>query len=229
MILLINSQNHHLYADLLDDMFRVRADVFKKRLNWDVTVENDREIDMFDKADPTYVVSVCEMTGAFQGSVRLLPTMGPNMLRDVFPQLLDGDQIVSDSKIWESSRFSINANQPQMRCRKGAARFIHKTTVELLLGIIECAQLYDITQIVSVYDARMVRVFRQIGCDATPVGTPKMIGEIMTHAGIFETTEDSWAKIASSADITERVVGGELPLAIAFTQAILPSFEDLIY
>lgn len=227
MILLINSKNCHLYTDLLDDMFRVRADVFKKRLNWDVTVENDREIDVFDRADVTYVVSVSEMTGAFQGSVRLLPTTGPNMLRDVFPQLLDGGPMVADERIWESSRFSINADQPQMRCRKGAAKFIHKTTVELLLGLIECGQRYGVKQIVSVYDARMVRVFRQIGCDAMPVGTPKVIGEILTHAGIFETTNESWSKIASSADITEPVVGDELPLPIAFTQATLPSFGDL--
>ncbi len=227
MIFLINSENRHLYADLLDDMFRVRADVFKKRLNWDVTVEDGREIDVFDKCDPAYIVSVSEVTGAFQGSVRLLPTTGPNMLRDVFPQLLDGGQMIADDKIWESSRFSINADQPQMRCRKGAAKFIHKTTVELLLGIIECAQRNDVKQIVSVYDARMGRVFRQIGCDAIPVGTAKMIGEIMTHAGIFETTDQSWRKIASYAEITKPVVGDELPLAIAFTQSILPSFEDL--
>ena len=45
----------------------------------------------FDDANPLYLVSVDPDTEEYWGSLRLLPTTGPNMLRDVFPQLLDGD------------------------------------------------------------------------------------------------------------------------------------------
>jgi acyl homoserine lactone synthase len=202
MIILINDENRHLYPEYLDDMFQVRADVFKTRLDWDVVVENGREIDRFDDVNPTYVVSLCEETGEFQGAVRLLPTMGPNMLRDVFAQLLDGGEHVAHPGIWESSRFSIRTDLP----RVVAGKFIHEVTIELLLGIIECAQRNGIYEIVSVYDARMVRIFRQIGCDAYTVGTPQRIGGVMTHAGLFPTTDAFWRKLAAAADIKHRVI-----------------------
>lgn len=206
MIILINNQNRHLYSDLIDDMFKVRADVFHKRLNWDVIVRDDREIDIFDSLDPTYVVSVCDEAGAFQGSVRLLPTTGPNMLRDVFPTLLNGGPNIEGNGIWESSRFSIKADQPFNNCAKSAARFTHRTTIELLLGIIEFAQENGIDQIVSVFDARMKRLFRRIGCTSTAVGVPAQIGRVMTHAGMFETTDALWNALARTTDITDFVV-----------------------
>lgn len=206
MIYLINDTNRHLFSDLLDEMFRTRADVFKTRLDWDVVVTDGREIDRFDDLNPTYVVSVCDETGAFQGSVRLLPTTGPNMLNDVFSDLLDGGAPVAHPKIWESSRFSIRTNLPRHTDRATGSSLIHKVTVELLLGIIECAQRNKIEQIVSVYDARMLRVFRQIGCDADPVGTVLRIGSVMTHAGLFPTTDAFWDRLARTADITDPVV-----------------------
>jgi len=54
----------YLYADQLDEfpqlrdtMFRDRADQFKTRLNWDVSVdENGFERDEFDDLNPLYVI-----------------------------------------------------------------------------------------------------------------------------------------------------------------------------
>lgn len=206
MIILINDENRYLFPEYLDEMFQVRADVFKTRLGWDVVVENGKEIDCFDDENPTYVVSVCEETGEFRGAVRLLPTMGPNMVRDVFPQLLNPGETVAHPRIWESSRFAIRSDLPNFGRRVGAGKIVHEVTVELLLGIIECAQRNGIEEIVSVYDARMVRVFRQIGCDARTIGKPQWIGGVMSYAGMFPTTEAFWNKLAATADIRHRVV-----------------------
>jgi acyl homoserine lactone synthase len=206
MIILINDENRLLYPEYLDEMFQIRADVFKTRLGWDVSVNNGREIDRFDEEGPTYVVSICEETGEFRGAVRLLPTLGPNMLRDVFPQLLNPNETVAHSRIWESSRFAIRSNLPCYGRRAGAGKIIHEVTVELLLGIIECAQRNQVNEIVSVYDARMARVFRQIGCEAKTIGTPQWIGGVMSYAGLFPTTDSFWNKLAASADIKHRVV-----------------------
>ncbi len=72
-------------------MFRNRAETFAERLGWEVVVKAGRERDAFDDANPLYLVSVDPVTEEYWGSLRLLPTTGPNMLRDVFPHLLDGD------------------------------------------------------------------------------------------------------------------------------------------
>ena len=70
-------------------MHRLRYRVFKERLDWDVQVSGDMEIDEFDALHPAYLLQRAT-DGRIQGCVRLLPSTGPTMLRDTFPVLLDG-------------------------------------------------------------------------------------------------------------------------------------------
>ena len=81
-----------LGAPLLDSMYRLRAQVFRQRLGWDVRVEDGREHDWFDLIGPYYLVAHDGAQNAL-GCCRLLPSVGPNMLRDVFPSLLDGGPV----------------------------------------------------------------------------------------------------------------------------------------
>ncbi len=93
MIFTIESADQDKYPELFDEMFRMRAEVFSGRLGWDVKVENGREIDRFDAEDPLYLLSLDERSGQLRGAVRLLPTTGPNMLRDVFSVLMPGGAV----------------------------------------------------------------------------------------------------------------------------------------
>ena len=153
-------------------MFRNRAETFSDRLGWEVVVKDGYERDRFDDANPLYLVSVDPDTEEYWGSLRLLPTTGPNMLRDVFPQLLDGDFIES-ATIWESSRICATTapGQPD-RGRSG----VNYVLSELILGIGEVAVAAGLTQIVSVFDARIFRVLRAAGCNPQIIGTPQRIG-----------------------------------------------------
>jgi acyl homoserine lactone synthase len=96
----------------MDAMFRNRAETFSERLGWDVVVRDGLERDRFDDENPLYLVSVDPHTGEYWGSLRLLPTTGPNMLRDIFAQLLVGDFIES-ATIWESSRICATTSPEQ--------------------------------------------------------------------------------------------------------------------
>ena len=87
MIKLIQGSQSHENPDLIDQMFRLRAKAFADRLNWDVKVIDGQERDRFDDCDPLYILSL-NPAGRVAGSARLLQTTGPNMLADVFPQLL---------------------------------------------------------------------------------------------------------------------------------------------
>ena len=89
MLKLIQGDCASSYPQEVDAMFRARAKTFADRLGWDVVVRNGWERDRFDDENPLYLVSVNPDTGEYWGSLRLLPTTGPNMLRDVFPQLLE--------------------------------------------------------------------------------------------------------------------------------------------
>ena len=90
MIVCVNGSERDLHMDLVQEMYRQRARVFKDRMGWDVEVRDGMEIDKFDEENPLYLISVDEGSGRLRGSLRLLPTTGPNMLRDVFPQLTHG-------------------------------------------------------------------------------------------------------------------------------------------
>src|ERR1700716_3981750 len=88
----------------LEGMFRLRHEVFKERLAWEVGSQNGRERDMFDDLDPVYIV--CEEGNDVLGSWRLLPTTKPYMLKDVFPELLYGMPAPEAPDVWEISRFA---------------------------------------------------------------------------------------------------------------------------
>jgi N-acyl-L-homoserine lactone synthetase len=202
MLKLIEGSYASFFPNEIDAMFRNRAETFSDRLGWDVVVQDGYERDIFDDANPLYLVSVDPDTEEYWGSLRLLPTTGPNMLRDVFPQLLDGDYIES-ATIWESSRIcaAAVAGQPQ----RSRSRVNHVLS-ELILGIGEVAVAAGLTQIVSVFDARIFRVLKAAGCNLEVIGTPQRIDGVMCYAGLFDTGEGPLQAFRAVAGIEESVL-----------------------
>ncbi|MGK6315609.1 acyl-homoserine-lactone synthase [Neorhizobium sp. DT-125] len=206
MIRVVEGHRRVQHASMVDEMYRIRAAVFNDRLGWDVTVTNGREIDRFDDENPLYLISLDENTGRVQGSLRLLPTTGPNMLRDVFPVLLPPDQVVESPLIWESSRFSINPDIPHRVAGGAPNGLLNQVTIELLCGIVEICQLAGIRFVVSVYDARMARIFKAADCPAEVIGTPTRIGKVMTYAGLFEISDDMRRRLGRAGDLSSPVL-----------------------
>ncbi|WP_202331045.1 acyl-homoserine-lactone synthase [Mesorhizobium sp. L-8-3] len=205
MIITIEGVDRDSHPTVIDAMFRMRAAVFAARLEWDVTVTNGWEIDRFDAEDPLYLLSVDEQTGALQGAVRLLPTTGPNMLRDVFATLVPGGAPESPL-IWESSRFAINPALVVGHTRQDANQVVNTTTVELLCGLVEAAQLAGVEHIVSVFDARMARIFRAVDCPYEIIGAPTRIDKTMTYAGLFEISDAMRHRLGDKAGLHEPVL-----------------------
>ncbi len=205
MILAIEGVDRHLHPALFEQMFRMRAAVFADRLGWDVTVVDGREVDQFDAEDPLYLLCVDEVTEQLRGAVRLLPTTGPNMLRDVFSVLVPNGMVESPL-IWESSRFAINPALGGGAARYDANQVVNCTTIELLCGLVEAAQLAGVEHIVSVFDARMARIFRTIDCPYDVVGSPTRVGRTMTYAGLFEISDAMRRRLGTNAGLHKPVL-----------------------
>src|SRR5271157_5250863 len=186
MLKLIEGAYASRFPKEMDAMLRNRAEIFSERLGWDVVVTDGYERDAFDDLNPLYLVSVDPVTEQYWGSLRLLPTTGPNMLRDVFPFLLDEGQVVESATIWESSRICALSVEGQPE-RSG--RGVNFVLGELLVGIGEVAILAGLTQIVSVFDARIFRVLKAAGCNPQIIGTPQRIGGTMSYAALFDIGE----------------------------------------
>lgn len=203
MIKIIESHDRSANALYIDQMHRMRARVFADRLGWDVSVRDGKEVDRFDDEDPAYLLAIDDHTGTLNGAVRLLPTTGPNMLRDVFSELVPEGAPESPG-IWESSRFAINPDIAKSGAGD-ANHVVNRVTIELLCGIVEVCQHSGIEQVVSVFDARMARIFRTIDCQFTSIGLPKRIGSVMTYAGLFEMSDQMWARLSRAGNIEGRV------------------------
>lgn len=201
MIRIVQSKNKEKYSQEMDQMHKLRASVFSDRLGWEVEVIDGWEIDAFDALDPLYLISLDDL-GQVRGTLRLLPTTGPNMLRDVFHCLLPDGLVIESSRIWESSRFSVDLAHPAER----SANRLNRVTGELLAGIVEVGMLAGLTHVVSVYDARMARVLKHAGCPADLVGEPQRIGGVMTYAGLFATDEEMLARIRAAAGLEGSVL-----------------------
>jgi N-acyl-L-homoserine lactone synthetase len=206
MLKVIEGTRSSLFPREMDAMFRNRASVFSERLGWEVVVKDGRERDVFDNENPVYLISVDPCSGAYWGSLRLLPTTGPNMLRDVFPCLLGKDEFIESATIWESSRICAVAAEGQPERSKNG---VNLALGELLAGIGEVAIIAGLTQIVSVFDARIFRVLRAAGCNPQIIGKPRRIGDTMSYAGLFDTGEGPLQSIRDAVGIEGSVLAPE--------------------
>ena len=172
----------------------------------------DANATTFDDANPLYLVSIDPLTREYRGSVRLLPTTGPNMLRDVFPFLLGEDEFVESPTIWEISRICTAAweRQPE-RSTSG----FNPALGELIVGIVEVGLMAGLTQIVAVFDARIYRVVKAAGCNPQLIGRPQRIGDTMSYVGVFDTGNSPLAAIRRAVGIDGSVIAPVTPELIA--------------
>ena len=125
------------------------------------------------------------------------------MLRDVFPFLLDDGDVIESGAIWESSRICVISKEGQQE-REGGG--VNHVLVELLAGIGEVAALAGLTQIVSVFDARIFRVLKAARCKPKLIGTPRRIGETMSYAGLFDAGEEFQQNARAQLGIEQSVL-----------------------
>jgi acyl homoserine lactone synthase len=174
-IIIGRAGEHGLGATLLDSMYRLRCEVFHQRLRWDVRVENGREHDWFDLIGPHYLVAHDGAATAL-GCCRLLPSQGPNMLRDIFPGLLDGAPAPAGPDIWEVSRFAIS-----QRCAGDGFGF-GEVPASMLADMFRFAAAHGVRDLVGVTSAPIERMLRHLGLRIERLGHAQRIGEVMSLA-----------------------------------------------
>lgn len=206
MIVLVHGSERAQHCGLMDQMHELRARVFKDRLGWAVSVENGRERDRFDDNWTLYILSVTA-EGKVVGCLRALQTTGPHMLSDVFSNLLPPGHLIRSPLVWESTRFCVDTEYAKDRTTNELSRI----TGELVAGLGDAAVASGIEHIVSVYDLRMERILRRIGCDVERLAPPKDFGGILTIAGLFEVNETVVARVRRISGLPELTVEPESP------------------
>lgn len=150
------------------EMHRLRAKIFKEKMGWEVPIMSGMEIDGYDALDPYYLM-IREPEKGLCGCWRALPTEGPYMLKDTFPELLHGHSAPENPKIWELSRFAIEAEGPQGFGFSGIS-------LEAGREIVRFGDKMGIEHCVTVTTASIERMMRRAGLAVTRFGPPIRIG-----------------------------------------------------
>jgi acyl homoserine lactone synthase len=176
MIRIVTKDNAGRYVGNLYQMHCLRKKVFKDRLGWDVTVDGEFEVDEYDGLRPNYLLSI-DKHGTVNGCVRLLPTTGPNMLRDLFPSFVAKAAVPCGESVWEASRFAVSSSEAR------AEAGISQTTYDLLIGVLRFGLFSRISTITCVVDVRMERILRRVGWQLERLGPARRIGSTIAMAG----------------------------------------------
>ncbi len=187
---------HYLYGDeltrhptLKNTMFQDRRTQFSERLGWDVTINDyGEERDEYDAMNPLYVIWELP-DGTHGGSMRALPTTGRCMVNDHFEEVAGG--AIQSPLIWESTRFCISPKMDSDAIRMSAA---------LMLGGCEIGLSFGLKHAVGVFDARMVRIYRNLGWSPEILGSSG-VGRSKVSVGLWGFSEDIRLRLAAKANV----------------------------
>lgn len=162
------AQRNHFNRNDLQALHVLRAKVFRDRMGWDVPVLAGMEIDGYDALEPHYMV-IRDEANKVCGCWRMMPTEGPYMLKDTFPELLHGAAAPQDKRIWELSRFAIET--------EGDSQYgFAERALVAMRAIVQFADEHDIDKYVTVTTTAVERLLRHAGVETTRMGPPLRIG-----------------------------------------------------
>lgn len=156
----------------VNELASYRHRVFVERLGWQLDCENSLEFDQFDHDDTLYLAARGEH-GQINGCARLLPTTGPYLLGDVFPELLNGLPLPSRSDVWELSRFA--AVDLDQEGGKAAGQFSSPVAVALLKASLKLAAEKGAKHLIAVTHLGVERLLHRAGFQVHRAGPPKVV------------------------------------------------------
>jgi N-acyl-L-homoserine lactone synthetase len=205
MIVVIEPYNAHEYSHLLDEMFRLRARVFRDRLRWDVQVADEKERDKYDDEGPVYIIYADDESLKVKGSLRLLPTTGPTVLADIFSDTLPDAVHLSAPTIWECTRFCL---EDGILSRTNREELLIASAV-LIAALGDVAIAAGIESIVGNFDSTMLRLYRRIGCEVEVLGSTQRYGRPV-YLGLFPISEPILRKVKGRLKKAQSVMAGSV-------------------
>ncbi|TVZ37751.1 acyl homoserine lactone synthase [Alteromonadaceae bacterium 2753L.S.0a.02] len=151
-------------SSVVEEIYKLRHETFVERLEWEVNSENGAEKDQFD-TDNAINIAVSGYDDQLQGCWRALPTTGEYMLKDVFPELLQGEEAPQEPEVWEISRFAVRKGTSSV-----AKGFNAQVTVAMVKSFWDFAIENNVRAYVAVTTVACERMLRQLGVTLRRMG-----------------------------------------------------------
>ncbi len=194
-------------APAFDLMLEDRKRLFVDLLGWNIAPADGRyEVDQFDGDRVAYLVAH-DHDEPHLGSMRLLPSTGPHILADLFPDLCDG-AIPRGPETYEITRLCLPA-------RHGARRRL-AIRHRLISAMVDHALATGITRMTGVVEASFLEQVLVMGWRAVPLGRPQRIGGALLGAFLIEIDRSTPERLAANGIYT---VGALRPRAMTVRAA----------
>lgn len=189
MIFMVNASNRMRFAADLLQMHRHRKIVFVDGLGWNIPVIDDFEIDRYDHPDTIYLLAKRDIQGPVLASARLLRTVKPHLMIDLFLAACSG-RAPCGPAIWEASRFCPSPDLPTRRERV-------LLFGEIVCGVIETALAHNVKQVTYSANSTLLPLAMACGWDARALGPTLPDGEDELTAIIADITEQGLHRVRS--------------------------------
>jgi acyl-homoserine lactone synthase len=188
----ISRDNRHLYSDILEDYFRLRYKIYVLERKWMALDRPDkREIDQFDTDETVYLLGL-EGRSIIAG-MRLVPTMMPTLLSDLFPRLsIDGP--VRRADVYELSRIFVIPSRRGEHAGPRVEAMIRAATMEYGLSM-------GLSAFTIVLETWWLPRLLDQGWNARPLGLPIDVDSMSTVAVQVEITEQAWIQSCGGRSI----------------------------
>ncbi len=182
MVHLVDTSTESGSDAVFQSMFAARKRVFIDLLKWDLPVLAGRyEVDAFDNEHARYLI-LTDSEHNHLASARLLPTIRPHILGDIFPSLCASPPPRGPG-IWEITRFLLD------RSLRAAERRILRN--HLVTAIAEHALRSGIRKYTGVAEMAWLQQILSFGWECRPLGLPLFHGHSTLGALEIDITPET--------------------------------------
>jgi len=215
MIYIIDKRNRQGFRIQIDEMYRIRHDIYVGRRGWKALARPDgRDVDQFDTDDTVYLLGLDECGRVIAG-LRLNPTTGPHLIRDVFPHTVTETGIPIGDHIYEFTRWFVVKERVSPEENRRVAG-------ELLVAMLEYGKSIGLTHISLCCDSFFWKTMQEMRWDVRRLGPVTRYAEGKCIAVLFDVSDNMIANTRQVRAVTSGVIiyaAAALPLDDTFKVA----------
>lgn len=180
MYFLLHGREIDEYPLLAEQMFRLRAKIFREELRW-VDGDGHEERDRYDALDPVYVLHTDPLGLHVYASGRLMPTSGPTLLGDVFGETVPDADFASPF-VWEITRLCLDDARIRAHGRDGERMTILRS---MHVAALEFGLSAGVDTYLANFDPLRLRMWRRMNVAFDIIGTSETFST-RVHLGLTE-------------------------------------------